>query len=348
MQVPRALNDARIVATDAPLNQASTRPFALAIDPTRPPAGLERAVYAVGNFDGVHRGHAAVIARTLALAANRRAPAAVLTFEPHPGDYFAGRPVVFRLTPLPIKARIFRSLGLAGAVALTFDAALAGLSAEEFIEQALVARLGVGAVVVGRDFHFGRARGGAPGDLVRAGARLGFTVEVIDKVEAPIDSDAEVVSSSVIRRALERGDVEAAARGLGRDYVVAGIVVHGKKVGRSLLDMPTANLTLEPANRLAFGVYAVRAAVGGKVYGGVASFGVRPTINSGAPQLEVHLFDFSGDLYGQPMEVAFVARLREERKFASIEALKEQMARDLADARAAIAARKFGDSGQII
>ena len=348
MQVPRALNDARAVATDAPLSQSPTRPFALAIDPTRPPAGLERAVYAVGNFDGVHRGHAAVIARTLALAAKRRAPAAVLTFEPHPGDYFAGRPVVFRLTPLPIKARIFRSLGLAGAAALTFDAALAGLSAEEFIEQTLVARLDVGAVVVGWDFHFGRARGGAPDDLVRAGARLGFAVEVIDKVEAPIDSDAEVVSSSAIRRALERGDVEAAARGLGRDYVVAGIVAHGKKVGRSVLDMPTANLALEPTNRLAFGVYAVRAAVGGKVYGGVASFGVRPTVNSGAPQLEVHLFDFSGDLYGQPMEVAFVARLREERKFASIEALKEQMARDLADARAAVAARKFGDSSQII
>ena len=192
--------------------QASTRSFALAIDPARPPAGLERAVYAIGNFDGVHRGHAAVVARTLALAAERRAPAAVLTFEPHPADYFAGRPVVFRLTPLPIKARILRSLGLAGVAALTFDAALAGLSADEFIEQALVARLGVGAVVVGQDFHFGRARGGAPDDLVRAGALLGFAVDIVEKVEAPIDGRAEVVSSSAIRRALERGDVEAAAR----------------------------------------------------------------------------------------------------------------------------------------
>ena len=236
--------------------QAPTRSFALAIDPTRPPAGLERAVYAVGNFDGVHRGHAAVIARTLALAAERGAPAAVLTFEPHPADYFAGRPVVFRLTPLPIKARILRSLGLAGAAALTFDAALAGLTAEEFVEQALVARLGVGAVVVGWDFHFGRARGGAPDDLVRAGARLGFAVEIVEKVEAPIDGRAEVVSSSAIRRALERGDVEAAARGLGRDYVVAGIVAHGQRLGRKL-GVPTANLALEPTNRLAFGVYAV-------------------------------------------------------------------------------------------
>jgi riboflavin kinase/FMN adenylyltransferase len=329
------------------LIQTPTRSFALAIDPARPPAGLERAVYAVGNFDGVHRGHAAVIARTLALAAERGAPAAVLTFEPHPADYFAGRPVVFRLTPLPIKTRIFRSLGLAGAAALTFDAALAGLTADEFIEQALVARLGVGAVVVGWDFRFGRARGGAAVDLVRAGARLGFAVEVVEKVEAPIDGRAEIVSSSAIRRALERGDVEAAARGLGRDYVVAGIVAHGQRVGREL-GVPTANLALEPTNRLAFGVYAVRAAVGGKGFGGVASFGVRPTVNSGAPLLEVHLFDFSADLYGREMEVAFLARLREERKFASLDALKAQMALDLAGARAVVAARPFGDSGQII
>jgi riboflavin kinase/FMN adenylyltransferase len=326
---------------------APTRSFALAIDPARPPAGLERAVYAVGNFDGVHRGHAAVVARTLALAAERGAPAAVLTFEPHPADYFAGRPVVFRLTPLPIKARILRSLGLAGVAALTFDAALAGLTAEEFIEHALVARLGVGAVVVGWDFHFGRARGGAPDDLARAGARLGFAVEVVEKVEAPIGGSAEVVSSSAIRRALERGDVEAATQGLGRDYVVAGRVAHGQRLGREL-GVPTANLTLEPTNRLAFGVYAVRVAVGGKIYGGVASFGVRPTVNSGAPLLEVHLFDFSADLYGQQIEVAFLARLREERKFASLEALKAQMALDLAGARAIVAARPFGDSGQII
>jgi len=330
------------------LIQSPTRSFALAVDPARPPTGLERAVYAIGNFDGVHRGHAAVIARTKAVAAARGAPAAVLTFEPHPADYFAGRPVVFRLTPLPIKARIFQALGLAGAAALTFDTALAGLTAEEFVEQALVKRLGVGAVVVGWDFHFGKARGGTPDFLARAGARLGFPVEVVERVEAAIDgSEAEVVSSSAIRRALERGDVEAAARGLGRDYVVAGLVAHGQRLG-SELGVPTANLALEPTNRLAFGVYAVRAAVGGRSYGGVASFGVRPTVNSGAPLLEVHLFDFAGDLYGQEMEVSFLARLREERKFGSLDALKAAMADDLRRAREVVAARKFGDSGQII
>ena len=328
--------------------QAPTKPFALAIDPVRPPPGLERAVYAIGNFDGVHRGHAAVIARTKALAAARGAPAAALTFEPHPADYFAGRPVVFRLTPLPIKARIFQALGLTGAAALTFDAALAGLTAEEFVDQALLARLSVGAVVVGGDFHFGKARGGTPDFLVRIGAERGFAVEVIDKVEAAIDGRAEVVSSSAIRRALERGDVEAAARGLGRDYLVAGTVGHGQRLGREL-GVPTANLALEPTNRLAFGVYAVKAAVGGKrLYGGVASFGIRPTVNSGAPLLEVHLFDFSGDLYGQQLEVAFLARLREERKFASLDSLKAAMADDMAKARAIVAARKLGDSGQII
>jgi riboflavin kinase/FMN adenylyltransferase len=325
-----------------------TQPFALAIDPTRPPPGLAGAVYAIGNFDGVHRGHAAVIARTNALAAARGAPSAVLTFEPHPGDYFAGRPVVFRLTPLAIKARLLRALGLAGVVALRFDAALASLSAEEFVDQVLVARLGVQAVVIGWDFHFGRGRSGNPDFLLRAGARRGFDVDIVDKVESEEAGQRELVSSSAIRRALEQGDVEAAARGLGRDYSVEGIVAPGGKLGREL-GVPTANLTLEATSRLAYGVYAVRARVGGDVHDGVASFGVRPTVEGGgAPLLEVHLFDFSGDLYGQTMAVAFVARLRGEEKFASLDALKTAMARDMAEARAALAQRPFGDSAQII
>jgi riboflavin kinase/FMN adenylyltransferase len=321
--------------------------FAQATDPLRPPPGLAGAVYAIGNFDGVHRGHAAVIARTRALAAARGAPSAVLTFEPHPADYFARKPVVFRLTPPPIKARILQSLGLSGVVTLSFDAMLAGKSAEEFVESVLVARLEVAAVVIGWDFHFGRQRGGTPDFLVAAGARLGFAVEVIDKVEGETDGKREIVSSSAIRRALEQGDVEAAARGLGRDYLVEGVVAHGRQLGRKL-GVPTANLALEPTNRLAHGVYAVRARVAGALHEGVASFGVRPTVEPGAPLLEVHLFDFAGDLYGAAMEVAFVARLREERKFASLEALKAEMARDMTLARAALALRKFGDSGQII
>ena len=235
--------------------------FELAIDPIRPPPGLAGAVYAIGNFDGVHRGHAAVIARTRAIAAARGAPSAVLTFEPHPADYFAGRPVVFRLTPLAIKARLLGALGLSGAVALSFDAALASLSAEEFVDQVLVARLGLAAVVIGWDFHFGRSRSGNPISSLRAGAQRGFAVEIVDKVESDEEGRRELVSSSAIRRALEQGDVEAAARGLGRDYCVEGIVAHGRELGRTL-GVPTANLALEPTNRLAHGVYAVRARVG--------------------------------------------------------------------------------------
>jgi riboflavin kinase/FMN adenylyltransferase len=319
----------------------------LAIDPTRPPPGLERAVYAIGNFDGVHRGHAAVLARANALAEARGAPSAALTFEPHPGDYFAGRPVVFRLTPFALKARALQSLGLDGVVVLSFNAALAGLTAQEFVERVLVERLEVGAAVVGWDFHFGKGRLGSPDFLARAGARFGFQVEIVEKVETREDGRAEAVSSSAIRRALERGDVEAAARGLGRDYAVAGVVAAGRKLGRTL-GVPTANIALEATNRLAFGVYAVRARVAGRTHDGVASFGVRPTVDPGASLLEIHLFDFAGDLYGQEMEVEFVARLREERKFASLEELKAQMERDIERARAALAARPFGDSRQII
>ena len=230
---------------------------------------------------------------------------------------------------------------------LSFDAALAGLTAQEFVEWVLVERLEVGAVVVGWDFRFGKARSGSPDFLARAGARFGFQVEMVEKVEAREDGRAEAVSSSAIRRALERGDVEAAARGLGRDYAVAGVVAPGQKLGRAL-GVPTANIALEATNRLAFGVYAVRARAAGRAYDGVASFGVRPTVDPGAPLLEVHLFDFAGDLYGQEIEVEFVARIREERKFGSLEELKAAMARDIARARAALAARPFGDSRQII
>jgi riboflavin kinase/FMN adenylyltransferase len=232
-------------------------------------------------------------------------------------------------------------------VSLTFDAALAGLTAAEFVEQVLVERLNVGAVIVGWDFHFGKARSGTPEFLARAGERHGFEVEIIDKVEAREDGGLAVVSSSGIRRALEQGDVAAAARGLGRDYRVAGTICQGQQLGRTL-GVPTANIALEPTNRLAFGVYAVSAHVVGRRYGGVASYGVRPTADNGAPLLEVHLFEFAGDIYGREMEVDFVARLRDELKFSSLDALKVEMARDIERAQAALAERRFGESGQIL
>ena len=239
------------------------RGFVLATDPATPPRGLERAVYAIGNFDGLHLGHQAVIRRTEQLAAAREAPSALLTFEPHPADYFAERPVAFRLTPPELKAEIAEQLGLSGLVFLTFDASLAAMTAEEFVRNILVDRLGVAAVVVGWDFHFGKGRTGAPAFLVDAGRRHGFDVEIVHKVEVGEGETSQVASSTAIRRALERGDVVEAERGLGRRYAVSGVVVPGQRLGRTL-GVPTANIALAPTNRLAHGVYAVLAVVDGR------------------------------------------------------------------------------------
>ncbi len=310
-----------------------TNGFVLATDPAAPPAGLERAVYAIGNFDGIHIGHRAVIERTIVLAKEWAAPSALLTFEPHPADHFAERPVAFRLTPPDLKAAICARLGLAGIVFISFNAWLAAMSAEEFVRTFLVERLRAGAAVVGWDFHFGRARSGTPAFLVEAGRRYGFAVDIVAKVEDGAGESARVVSSTAIRRALERGDVVAAAHGLGRFYAVSGRVIPGQRLGRAL-GFPTANIALAPTNRLAHGVYAVRALVDGKACPAVASFGVRPTLDNGPPLLEVHLLDVDADLYGRDLTVEFVERIREERKFDSLALLVAQMKRDKERARA--------------
>jgi riboflavin kinase / FMN adenylyltransferase len=309
-----------------------TNGFVLATDPMLPPHGLMGAVYAIGNFDGLHLGHQAVIERAVAMAKERAAPSAILTFEPHPADFFAGRPVVFRLTPARDKAAISARLGLTGLVLIPFDASLAGMSAEEFIAKILVARLRVGAVVIGWDFHFGKGRSGSPASLAEAGRSYGFGVEIIPKVE----DGAGVVSSSAIRKALEQGDLAAAARGLGRNYSVSGRVTSGQRLGRTL-GVPTANIALEPTNRLAHGIYAVVARLDGRAFPAVASFGTRPTVDDGPPLLEVHLLDFDGDLYGREMEVEFIERIRDELKFDSIPALVAEMERDKKRARAILA-----------
>jgi riboflavin kinase / FMN adenylyltransferase len=306
-----------------------TNGFVLATDPMLAPHGLKGAVYAIGNFDGLHLGHQAVIERAVVMAKERSAPSAILTFEPHPADFFAGRPVVFRLTPPRDKAAISARLGLTGLVVIRFDASLASMSAEAFIAKLLVARLQAGAVVVGWDFHFGRGRSGSPATLAEAGSRHGFDVEIVAKVE----DGAGVVSSSAIRKALERGDLAAAARGLGRNYSVSGQVISGQRLGRTL-GVPTANIVLEPTNRLAHGIYAVVARVGGCAFPAVASFGTRPTVDDGPPLLEVHLLDFDGDLYGREMEVEFIERIRDELKFDSIPSLVAEMTRDKERARA--------------
>jgi riboflavin kinase/FMN adenylyltransferase len=315
-----------------------TNGFVLATDPPLPPCGLEGAVYAIGNFDGMHLGHQAVVARAVALARSRAAPSAVLTFEPHPADYFAGRPVVFRLTPPKIKASLCARLGLSGIVFIHFDALLAEMSPEEFVAKVLVARLGVAAVVVGWDFHFGKTRSGSATTLTELSSRYCFGVDIVAKVEDGAGESARVVSSTAIRRALERGDVAAAALGLGRNYAVSGRVISGQRLGRTL-GVPTANIALEATNRLAHGIYAAVARVDDGVFPGVASFGVRPTFDNGPPLLEVHLFDFDGDLYGREMEVEFVERIRGEHKFDSVPSLVAEMQRDKERARAILAVR---------
>jgi riboflavin kinase/FMN adenylyltransferase len=314
----------------------------IAVDPERAPKGLERGVFAIGNFDGAHLGHRAVVRRTRELAAALGAPGAVLTFEPHPADFFAGAPVVFRLTPQAVKARALEEFGLDGAVILTFDAGLAALTAEEFVRDMLVERLGVAAVVIGWDFHFGKRRGGSPAFMEEAGARYDFRVEVIPKIEAAEGSGTQAVSSTAIRRALEAGDVETAARSLGRDYSVVGVVIPGRKLGRTL-GFPTANIALDPSNRLTHGVYAVHVFVDGARFDGVASFGTRPTVDNGPPLLETFLFSFDGDLYGRTIEVAFVQRIRPELKFDSLDALVAEMNRDKAKAQAILAGRRGSD-----
>ncbi|WP_246725297.1 bifunctional riboflavin kinase/FAD synthetase [Beijerinckia sp. L45] len=314
----------------------TARPFTLALDPMTPPPRLEHAILAVGNFDGIHRGHVAVIERAKALAKARDVPCAVLTFEPHPSDYFGGAGTIFRLSPLDAKAAMIEKLGVDGMIVLTFDAALASLPAEAFVREILVERLGVGGVIAGYDFHFGRHRGGTPAFLKTAGATHGFTVDIVERIDADETGAVQIASSTATRTALEAGDIAQATALLGHPYTIAGPVLPGQQLGRTL-GFPTANMQADPSCRLRHGIYAVRATVDGVTHDGVASYGRRPTVDNGAPLLETFLFDFSGDLYGKVMDVAFIAWLRSEEKFDSLEALTVQMLKDAADAKAALA-----------
>ncbi len=307
--------------------------FIVASDPPSPPEGLQGAVAAIGNFDGVHRGHSAVIKRAEALAHRLGRPCVVVTFEPHPSDFFLGANTIFRLSPSATKAVALERLGVDGMIVLRFDAALASLSPEAFVRDLLSARLGLAAVVAGYDFHFGKNRAGTPAFLAEAGKRHGLIVEIVERIAADESGSIEAVSSTATRAALESGDVARAATLLGHPYFVIGEVIHGDKRGAGL-GFPTANLRLDPSNRLRRGIYAVTVRIGETIYGGVASFGRRPTFDNGPPLLEVFVFDFSGDLYGRTIEVDFHRFIRGEEKFASVEELKKAMKRDEAAARA--------------
>jgi riboflavin kinase / FMN adenylyltransferase len=308
-----------------------TKPLIVVRDGAHPDA-LTGGVVAIGNFDGVHRGHRAVIAAAVDRAMALRRPAVALTFEPHPRLLLRPQEPMFRLSDEAAKLRLLAATGLDGAVVLTFEPALAALSAKDFIARILVERLAVAGAAIGFDFHYGKDRSGSPTLLVEEGRRLGFPAEIVP----PLEDEGRAVSSSAIRAALAAGRVVEAAELLGNPWFVSAPVVHGDARGREL-GYPTANLKLDPGCGLKFGIYAVRVGLEGLRYDGVASFGRRPTFDDGPPLLEVHLFDFSGDLYGTSIDVAFLAWIRSELKFTSVAELIRRMDEDCRLARTALA-----------
>ncbi|HML07461.1 MAG TPA: bifunctional riboflavin kinase/FAD synthetase [Xanthobacteraceae bacterium] len=297
-----------------------------------PDDALRGAVLAIGNFDGVHRGHRTVIAAARARAARLGRPAAALTFEPHPRTFFIPQQALFRLTDEAAKLRLLAATGLDGAIVLTFDAALANLSAQEFISGVLVGRFALSGAVIGFNFHFGKGRAGSPTLLAAEGERYGFSVDVVP----PFTDGGQPISSGPIREALIAGRVEEAASALGYPWFVSGTVVHGDKRGREL-GFPTANIRPDPSCRLHHGIYAVRAQVEGRRYDGVASFGRRPMFDNGSVLLEVFLFEFSDDLYGRSIDVAFIGWIREEQMFDSVADLARRIAQDVDAARQILA-----------
>jgi riboflavin kinase/FMN adenylyltransferase len=255
-----------------------------------------------------------------------------MMFEPYPREFFQPNEAHFRLTPLVRKLAILESLGLDAAFVEPFNAELAQLSAEDFIERVIVAGLGASYVVIGYDFYFGNKRGGNPELMLRAGEELGFGVSVMP----PVAEYGEPFSSSAVRLYLAQGDVKGAAHVLGEPWRVAGKVVGGAKRGTDM-GYPTANLPMPKGTTLGHGIYAVRAYIGGTPHDAAAYLGTRPTFDDGMPVLEVFLFDFDGDLYGHEMEVEFVDFVRPDRKFHSVGDLVAQMDKDIAAVRAVLA-----------
>ncbi len=324
-------------------SQKPTRTFAVVRNDARGTApdaqirAMAGAVVAIGNFDGVHRGHRAVIAAALARARSLGRPAVALTFEPHPRAFLRPNDALFRLTDERAKLRLLAGTELDGVIVMHFDAALAGTSAEGFVARVLAGRFKISGAAIGFDFHFGKDRLGSPAFLAAEGARAGFAVDAV----APLEDEGRPVSSGTIRAALAAGQVVEAAELLGAPWFVSGTVIHGEKRGREL-GFPTANLKLDPACGLKHGIYAVRVGARGGRYDGVASFGRRPMFDDGAPLLEVFLFGFDGDLYGQSIDVAFIGWIRHEMRFETVGELKRHMGEDSALARAALA--RAGDA----
>jgi len=289
-------------------------------------------VVAIGNFDGVHRGHQALLARTRALADARGVGAGVLVFDPHPRTFFKPEEEHFTLTPLPRKLALLEAQGMDLAVVLRFDGEMAVKSADAFVEAVLVRGLGVSHVVIGYDFFFGRGRTGTPETLKAAGLLHGFGVDVV----APQAEAGEVFASSAIRAKLSAGDVASAAHDLGTWWQVTGPVVGGAQRGGPM-GFPTANVVMPRGTALGHGIFAVRVFLDGARYDGAAYLGTRPTFDNGQPVLEVFLFDFEANLYGRDLTVQFIAHIRPDRKFDDAEALIAQMEIDCGDARRVLA-----------
>ena len=293
------------------------------------PDNLKHGAVAIGNFDGVHRGHQAVLAAAQEAGRQADAPAGVMIFEPHPRQFFQPDVPLFRLTSLPVKLELLEAFGMDFVAVLDFDAALSGLSAEQFVDQVLVGGLGVGNMIAGYDFHFGKGRKGTPDLLMEMGGDRGFGVSIVE----PVGEGSDHFSSSAIRALLGEGDMEGAAGMLGYWWRLRGPVVRG--AGRGFdLGFPTANIGIKGAFGLAEGIYAVRVEFGGERLAGAAYHGTRPTFEGSEPSMEVFLFDFEGDLYGEQIEVEFIAHLRDDKAFASEEELKAQMKLDCEAARA--------------
>ena len=292
------------------------------------PDDLRGAVVALGNFDGVHRGHQEIIAKASRLAQEFEAPSAVVTFEPHPRRVFQPDCPPFRLTPFRVKARLIEALGVELLFVLPFDLDFAQLSAEDFALDVLAKGLGLRYVVIGDNFRFGKNRKGDIDLLTELGRGNGFGVTSVPLITAKND---EAYSSSLVRRYLKDGNPTSAALLLGRYWEIEGLVQKGDQRGRTI-GFPTANVGLGETLHPAYGVYAVRAAIdngsGIEWRAGVANLGLRPTVDGSHPLLEVHLFDFSGDIYGKHIRVALVDYLRPEEKFADLEALKAQIQED--------------------
>lgn len=293
------------------------------------PDHLKGAILALGNFDGFHLGHQAVVGRAVARAFHERRPVLVATFDPHPVRFFKPDVPPFRLTTLDQRESLFAHGGADAMLVFGFGLELASMDAEEFVAEVLGGQIGAAGVITGDDFSFGKGRRGDAALLAKVGAEHGIRAEAVAQVEL----DGERISSGRIREALVAGDTGTATRMLSRDYAVQGVVQKGDQRGREL-GYPTANLTLGDYQRPKYGIYAVRVTLeDGSEHPGVASLGIRPTFNPARELLEAHLFDVEADLYGRKIEVALHAYIREEKRFDGIEPLIEHMREDEAKAR---------------